>query len=274
MRPDTEVAHAVGPPASAGGPEPRASARGPRAQTSGAPRVLVITPTYDERDNLERFAAAVFAVLPGAHLLVVDDASPDGTGELADALAARDDRVRVLHRPGKLGLGTAYVAGFRRAIEDGYDIAFEMDADLSHAPHHLPAFLDAIAAGADVVLGSRNVAGGGVEGWGLGRHVLSKGGSLYARAVLGVPVRDLTTGFKAYTRRALAAIDPRSLRSNGYSFQIETTYRALRKGLTVVEVPIVFVDRRAGHSKMSRRIFAEAITEVWRLRLDAALGRI
>ncbi|WP_437956473.1 polyprenol monophosphomannose synthase [Sorangium sp. So ce119] len=239
-----------------------------------APRTLIITPTYNERDNLAAFVSSVLAAVPGAHVLVVDDASPDGTGALGDELAARDGRVRVLHRRAKLGLGTAYLEGFQRALDGGYDVAFEMDADLSHDPGHLPAFLDAIARGADVVLGSRNMPGGGVEGWGLGRHVLSKGGSLYARTILGVGVRDLTTGYKAFTRRALLALDLGSVRSNGYAFQIETTYRALRKGLRVIEVPIVFVDRRAGHSKMSRRIFAEAIVEVFRLRLDAALGRI
>ncbi|XXT17800.1 polyprenol monophosphomannose synthase [Sorangium sp. So ce429] len=239
-----------------------------------APRTLVITPTYNERDNLAEFVSSVLAAVPDAHVLVVDDASPDGTGALGDELAACDGRVRVLHRPAKLGLGTAYLEGFQRALDGGYDIAFEMDADLSHDPGYLPAFLDAVARGADVVLGSRNMPGGGVEGWGLGRHVLSKGGSLYARTVLGVGVRDLTTGYKAFTRRALLSLDLGSVRSNGYAFQIETTYRALRKGLRVVEVPIVFVDRRAGHSKMSRRIFAEAIVEVFRLRIDAALGRI
>jgi dolichol-phosphate mannosyltransferase len=238
------------------------------------PRVLIVTPTYNERDNLAEFVGAVHAAAPAADVLVVDDASPDGTGALGDALAAADPRISVLHRAGKLGLGTAYVDGFRWATARGYDVVFEMDADLSHDPVYVPRFLAAVAAGAEVVLGSRNVPGGGVEGWGPGRHLLSKGGSLYARAVLGVGVRDLTTGFKAYTRRALEAIDPATVRSNGYSFQIETTYRALRKGLEVVEVPIVFVDRRAGRSKMSRRIFAEAITEVWRLRADAALGRI
>jgi dolichol-phosphate mannosyltransferase len=239
-----------------------------------APRILIITPTYNERDNLAELVSSVLATVPGANLLVVDDASPDGTGALGDELAARDARVRVLHRPGKLGLGTAYLEGFRLALAEGYDVACEMDADLSHDPRHLPALLEAIAQGADVALGSRSVPGGGVEGWGLGRHALSKGGSLYARTILGVGIRDLTTGYKAFTRAALEAIDLGSVRSNGYSFQIETTYRALRKGLRVVEVPIVFVDRRAGRSKMSRRIFAEAIVEVWRLRLDAALGRI
>jgi dolichol-phosphate mannosyltransferase len=238
------------------------------------PRILVVTPTYNERDNLPRFVTAVLDVVPEANVLVVDDASPDGTGTVADEIAASAARVAVLHRPGKLGLGTAYVEGFGWARARGYDVVVEMDADLSHDPRYLPEFLRAIEAGADVVVGSRNMPGGGVEGWGLGRHVLSKGGSLYARTILGVHVRDLTTGYKAYTRRALDAIDVESLRSNGYSFQIETTYRALRKGLTVVEVPIVFVDRRAGQSKMSRRIFAEAVVQVWRLRLDAILRRI
>lgn len=237
-------------------------------------RVLVVTPTYNERDNLADFLAAVHRAAPEVHVLVVDDASPDGTGALADTLAAADGRVQVLHRAAKLGLGTAYVAGFRHALDHGYDVVFEMDADLSHDPAYIPRFLAVIADGADVVLGSRNVPGGGVEGWGIGRHVLSKGGSLYARAILGVGVRDLTTGFKAYTRRALEVIKPEAVRSNGYSFQIETTYRALRAQLRVEEVPIVFIDRRAGRSKMSRRIFAEAILEVWRLRADALVRRI
>jgi dolichol-phosphate mannosyltransferase len=245
-----------------------------REGTAPRPRTLVITPTYDERDNLPRFVRAVNEAAPFADVLVVDDASPDGTGVIADALAARDARVRVIHRKGKLGLGTAYVAGFRYALTHGYDVALEMDADLSHDPRHIPELLRALDEGADVALGSRNVAGGGVEGWGVGRHVLSKGGSTYARTILGVRTRDLTTGFKAYTRRALEAIDVASLRSNGYSFQIETTYRALRRGLRVVEVPIVFVDRRVGKSKLSRRIFVEAIGEVWRLRWEAARGRI
>jgi dolichol-phosphate mannosyltransferase len=237
-------------------------------------RVLVITPTFNERDNLPRFVEALHAAAPSVDVLVVDDASPDGTGDVADTIAARDPRVRVLHRAGKLGLGTAYVEGFQRALDEGYDVVLEMDADLSHDPIYVPRLLEEIEKGADLVLGSRNVPGGGVLGWGPGRHILSKGGSLYARTILGVPTRDLTTGFKAISRRALLAIDPARVRSNGYSFQIETTYRALRAGLVVVEVPIVFVDRRAGHSKMSRRIFAEAIVEVWRLRTDALLGRL
>lgn len=238
----------------------------PIAEKGAERRVLVVTPTYDERENLEWFASGVFGVLPHANLLVVDDASPDGTGQLADDLALADPRVHVLHRPSKQGLGTAYAEGFRWALERQYDLVFEMDADLSHDPAHLPAFLEAFERGADVVVGSRNIDGGKVVGWGPGRTLLSKGGSLYARLVLGVAVRDLTTGFKGYTRRALRAIDPGTLQSNGYSFQIETTYRALRAGLRVVEVPITFVDRRAGRSKMSRAIFAEAMRVVWRLR--------
>jgi len=242
---------------------------------SKLPRVLVITPTYDERENLGPFAERLFAAQPGAHLLVVDDASPDGTGQLADALARADPRVRVLHRAAKMGLGTAYVEGFREALERGYDVAVEMDTDLSHDAAELAPMLAEIARGADVVVGSRGVRGGRIEGWGPFRHAMSKGGSFYARAVLGVSeVNDMTTGFKAYTRRALAAIDVETLRSNGYAFQIETTYRALRRGLRVVEVPIVFVDRRVGRSKLSRRVFAEAVFEVLRLRADAARGRI
>lgn len=238
-------------------------------------RTLVITPTYDERDNLVPFLDRLLAAVPSAEVLVVDDASPDGTGAVADAYAERDPRVSVLHRAGKLGLGSAYVEGFRRALAGGYDAVCEMDADGSHDPKHLPAMLDAIADGrADLVLGSRNVSGGGVVGWGLGRHALSKGGSLYARVILGVPVRDLTTGYKVFSRRALLAVDPDGLRSNGYAFQVETTFRALRQGLRVLELPIVFEDRRVGRSKMSRRIFAEAVVEVVRLRVDALRGRL
>lgn len=233
---------------------------------SSTDRVLVVVPTYDERECLEPLLAELFRSVPRAHVLVVDDASPDGTGALAEALAARDARIRVLHRPGKLGLGTAYVEGFGHALASGYDVVVEMDADLSHDPRHLPDLLAALEEGADVAVGSRGIPGGGVVGWGLGRHLLSKGGSLYARSILGVPIRDLTTGYKAYRASALRAIDPATLRSNGYAFQIETTYRALERGLTVKEVPIVFVDRRAGRSKMSRAIFLEAIGAVWRLR--------
>jgi len=236
-------------------------------------RVLVLTPTFNERANLGPFVDELFAVLPDAHLLVIDDNSPDGTGVLADELAAQDPRIAVVHRPRKLGLGTAYVDGFRYALGRDYDTVFEMDTDLSHDARHLPSFLAALDAGADVAVGSRNIPGGGVVGWGLRRHLISRGGSLYARTVLGVGVRDLTTGYKAYTREALERIDVESLQSDGYAFQIETTYRALCQGLHVEEVPIVFVDRRVGRSKLDRAIFAEAIWAVWRLRLDALRTR-
>ena len=231
-------------------------------------RVLVVTPTYNERDNLESFVRALHDALPQAHVLVVDDNSPDGTGRIADRLAGRDERVRVLHRGGKLGIGSAYIEGFRLGLRDGYDVLVQMDTDLSHDPRYLPDFLAAIERGADVVLGSRNVPGGGVEGWGPGRHLLSKGGSLYSRAILGLPLRDLTSGFKAWRRDVLEAIDLGGVRSEGYSFQIEMTWRALRRGFVVREVPIVFVDRRAGKSKMSRTIFLEAVVMVWKLRLE------
>ena len=238
------------------------------------PRTLVVTPTYNETDNLERFVATVREALPEADLLVVDDASPDGTGELADAISRRDSHVRVIHRPGKLGLGTAYVQAFMQGLAEGYDRFFEMDADLSHDVRYLPDFVRALDDGYDVVIGSRNIPGGGVEGWGLGRHFISKGGSIYSRTILGLPVKDLTSGYKAFSRRALEAIDLADVHSNGYSFQIEMTYRAVRRGMRVKEVPIVFVDRRAGRSKMSRRIFAEAIGMVWKLRFDGLRGRL
>jgi dolichol-phosphate mannosyltransferase len=231
-------------------------------------RTLIVTPTYNERANVETFVARVREAAPEADLLIVDDASPDGTGDLADAIAARDSHVRVMHRARKLGLGTAYVEAFREGISAGYERFVEMDADLSHDPRSLADLFGALDGGADVAVGSRNVPGGRVEGWGPLRTFISKGGSVYARTVLGVGVRDLTTGYKAFTRAALTAIDFETVRSNGYSFQIEMTYRALRAGLRVVEVPIVFVDRRVGQSKMSGRIFLEALVMVWRIRLD------
>lgn len=228
---------------------------------------LIITPTFNERSNLNAFVQATLGVAPRAHLLIVDDNSPDGTGAVADEIAARDSRVRVLHRPGKLGLGTAYVAGFDRGLTDGYRYFFEMDADLSHDPQYLPDFWRELAKGADLVIGSRNIPGGGVQGWGPGRHIVSKGGSLYSRLILGVGVRDLTSGYKAFTREAAAALFGDEVASNGYAFQIEMTYRALRRQLKVVEVPIVFVDRQVGKSKMNGAIFLEAVFAVWKLRL-------
>jgi dolichol-phosphate mannosyltransferase len=237
-------------------------------------RTLVVTPTYNEKDTLPRFTEAVRRALPDADVLVVDDNSPDGTGRIADALAAKDAGVRVLHRPGKMGLGTAYVEAFTRGLAEQYDRFFEMDADLSHDVRHLPDFVRALDDGYDVVIGSRNIPHGGIEGWGPGRHFISKGGSFYSRTILGLPIRDLTSGYKAYSRRALEAINLAEVHSNGYSFQIEMTYRAIRRGMRVKEVPILFVDRTLGHSKMSRKVFLEAVAMVWKLRFDAMRGRL
>jgi dolichol-phosphate mannosyltransferase len=237
-------------------------------------RVLIVTPTYNERENLQAFIQGVHAVLPDAHVMIVDDASPDGTGQLADQLARNDDRIRVRHRPGKLGIASAYLEAFRWGMQEGYEVLFEMDTDLSHDPVYLPAFMEAIEQGADVVVGSRNMPGGSIQGWGLGRHVLSKGGSLYSRVMLGLSVRDLTSGYKAFRTDALRSMDLHAVRAEGYAFQIELTYRAIRRGMRVVEVPIVFVDRRAGQSKMSRRIFAEAVLMIPKLRWDAWRGKL
>ncbi|GMU03548.1 hypothetical protein KH5H1_76710 [Corallococcus caeni] len=229
-------------------------------------RALVCIPTYNERDNIGPITQAVLAADPRVDILVVDDNSPDGTGQLADELAAKDPRVRVLHREKKEGLGRAYLAAFRWALAEGYTYILEMDADFSHDPRYLPTFLDAAEGGADLVLGSRYVAGGGTVNWGVGRKIISRGGSLYARSILGVDVRDLTGGFKCFNRRVLESINLDEVRSTGYAFQIELTYRTLRKGFTVREVPIVFEDRRVGHSKMNKKIFVEALGMVWKLR--------
>lgn len=252
---------------------PRSESVPAHRQSSLGVGALIVVPTYNERSNLRALVESALGVAPEAHLLVVDDASPDGTGRLADDLQARDERVHVLHRAAKRGLGTAYVDGFRWGLSRGYQQLFEMDADFSHDPGDLPRLFAALAAGADLVLGSRNIPGGAVFGWGPGRLLLSKGGSAYSRAVLGIDVRDLTTGYKAFSRHALERLDLASVCSNGYAFQIELTYRALRAGLSVVEVPITFVDRRAGQSKMDGRIFWEAVGVVWRLRAQALLNR-
>ena len=230
------------------------------------PQSLIVVPTYNERDNVRGIADQLLAALPGTDLLFVDDNSPDGTGELLDEIANEQPRVQVMHRAGKLGLGTAYVEGFTWGLERGYEYLFEMDADGSHDPAYLAPMLALAEDGADVVIGSRYVPGGGTANWGLGRRLLSKGGSLYARSVLGVDVRDLTAGFICWRRSALEAIDLKTVTSNGYSFQIEMKYRALQKGLRLVETPIVFVDRRVGQSKMSRAIFVEGLLKVWALR--------
>ena len=235
---------------------------------------LIIVPTYNERENLPELVQGVFATLADSEVLVVDDASEDGTGDVADDLARREPRLHVMHRTSKLGLGTAYVAGFVWGLRRGYEYVFEMDADLSHNPRDLPAFIDALERGADLVIGSRNVPKGDVEGWGPIRHLISKGGSLYSRTILGLDVQDLTSGFKAFRASVLEAIDLAEVRSEGYSFQIELTYRAILKGFRVDEIPIVFVDRRAGHSKMSRAVFLEAVMMVPKLRWDARRGKL
>jgi dolichol-phosphate mannosyltransferase len=239
---------------------------------SHMPGAHLVLPTYNEAANLERFVAAVLPRLaegrPDARVLVVDDDSPDGTGELADALAARDPRIAVLHNGPKRGLGRAYVAGFRRALADGADLVVQMDADFSHDPADIPRLI-AAADDADLVIGSRYVEGGGVTDWGLARRALSRGGSVYARAMLGLGVRDLTGGFKCFRRRALESIDLDALRASGYVFQIETTYRAVQAGQRVAEVPIVFRDRQAGASKMTTAVAVEAMWQVPAMRLRA-----
>jgi dolichol-phosphate mannosyltransferase len=235
------------------------------------PQAVVCLPTYNERENLEPMVRALGD--KGVQVLVIDDNSPDGTGELADRLAAELDYVEVLHRERKEGLGPAYLAGFRRALADGADLVLEMDCDFSHDPDDVPRLIGTAEAGADLALGSRYVAGGGVRNWGLLRRFISAGGSFYARVLLRVDVRDLTGGFKCYRRRVLEAIDLDAIDSKGYAFQIETTYRALRAGFRVIEIPITFVDREVGGSKMSKAIVAEAIWKVPGLRLDALRGK-
>lgn len=230
------------------------------------PQGLIIVPTYNERDNAPGIAERLLAALPGTDLLFVDDNSPDGTGALLDELARAQPRIHVMHRAGKLGLGTAYVEGFGWGLARGYDYLFEMDADGSHDPKYLPQMLALAEDGADVVIGSRYVPGGGTQNWGAGRKLISRGGSLYARMILGIDVRDITAGFVCWRRAALEAIDLSSITSNGYSFQIEMKYRAVQNNLRVVETPIVFVDRRVGQSKMSRAIVVEALIKVWGLR--------
>jgi dolichol-phosphate mannosyltransferase len=231
-----------------------------------APAWLVL-PTYNEADNLEALVAAALVNLPpSAQILVVDDSSPDGTGRIADRLAAGEERIEVLHRPQREGLGPAYLAGFRKALDADPEFIFEMDCDFSHDPTDLPRLLDA-AEDADVAIGSRYVAGGGIENWTPLRKAISRGGSAYARHVLGLPVRDLTGGFKCFRREVLEAIPLESVSSRGYAFQVEMTYRAAKAGFKIVEIPICFRERRAGASKMSGRIVAEAAWKIPLLRL-------
>jgi dolichol-phosphate mannosyltransferase len=235
--------------------------------------LCVCLPTYNERENLERMVDMLEDILGDEGVvLVIDDNSPDGTGEIADRLARERSGVHVLHRPRKEGLGPAYLAGFRRALELGADLVFEMDCDFSHDPADVPR-LAAAAEDADLVIGSRYVPGGGTRNWGLLRRLISRGGSLYAQLLLGVPVGDLTGGFKCYRRSVLETIDLDAIDSKGYAFQIETTYRTLQAGFRVVEVPIVFTDREVGGSKMSKTIVLEAVWKVPALRLGSLRGR-
>jgi dolichol-phosphate mannosyltransferase len=227
---------------------------------------LVILPTYNERENLPRLLPAVLGIDPGIDVLIVDDSSPDGTGELADQMAGAEPRVRVLHRPSKQGLGRAYVAGFAYALAGDYELVAEMDADFSHRPEDLPLLLSA-ASSADVVVGSRNVAGGGTVGWSRTRKFVSRGGSAYARFLLRLPVKDCTSGFKVFRRNALSRLDLEHLLSNGYAFQVEVNHACHKAGLTFAEVPIIFPDRAHGRSKMTPGIAIEAALLVLRLRV-------
>ncbi len=236
-------------------------------------RSLVILPTYNEIENLQPLAEAILERGP-YDILIVDDNSPDGTGELADRLAeGHKGRVHVMHRPRKEGLGRAYVAGFKWGLARDYDVLFEMDADFSHDPSHLSAFMREIERGADLVLGSRNIRGGGTRNWSLLRQVISKGGSLYAQTILFSPHRDLTSGFKAFRRQVLEALDIDKVQSNGYSFQIEVTHRARQMGFKVKETPIIFVDRKVGTSKMNGKIVLEAMAVVWKIRFSKPARR-
>ena len=236
-------------------------------------RALVVVPTYNERINLPLIVPLILQQDARIEVLVVDDNSPDGTGQLADQMAGGNRRIHVLHRPGKAGLGKAYLAGFRWALECGYDFIFEMDADFSHDPKFLPEFLQAIET-ADLVIGSRYRAGVNVINWPISRLLLSLGANEYARRVTGLPLTDSTGGFKCFRRRVLEAIDFEKVRSNGYSFQIEMSFRAWKQGFRLVEIPIVFTDRVEGQSKMDKRIVREAIRMVWWLRLKSMIGQL
>src|SRR5258708_572378 len=235
-------------------------------------KTLLIIPTYNELENLRPLLDQVGAYAPQTVMLIVDDHSPDGTGELAAQLQQETARVHVLPRPGKLGLGTAYLAGFQYALQHGYEAAFEMDADFSHDPRYLPAFYQAIEQ-ADVVIGSRYIAGGDTPNWSLLRRLISGGGNIFARVLLGLPVHDCTAGYRLYRRRVLEGLDLQTVQSQGYAFQIEMAYRAVQQGFKIVETPIVFLDRRVGKSKMSRKIVLEGFTYVLKTRFSKQAGR-
>ena len=228
-------------------------------------KTLIIIPTYNEHDNLRPLLQEIFSYVPHTDILIVDDNSPDGTGELADELSSENPHVHVLHRAGKLGLGTAYIAGFKYAIEHNYDLGFEMDADFSHDPRYLPDFLKAIE-NADLVIGSRYIPGGATPNWSFLRRFISGGGNLFARFMLGIPVHDCTAGFRCYRRKVLESIGLDTIQAQGYAFQVELAYRTTRQGFKVVETPIVFMDRRVGKSKMTHTIFLEGFFWVLRTR--------
>lgn len=243
-------------------------------------RTLIVVPTFNEIENLKPLTEAILAAVPaGVDLLVVDDGSPDGTGQLADSLAGHNSRISVLHRAKKMGLGTAYVAGFKWGLERGYQALIEMDADFSHDPKYLPQLLDLLNSH-DVAIGSRYVKGGGTVNWGIGRKILSRGGSFYSRLILGASIRDFTGGFNGWRRSVLESVHLDTLRSDGYSFQIELKYRAFLRSFRIAEFPIVFEDRKVGHSKMNKKIVFEALGRVWGFRLqqlrtsESLLGRL
>jgi dolichol-phosphate mannosyltransferase len=235
-------------------------------------KAIVIIPTYNERENIARLTSKILVQHPSLHVLIVDDNSPDGTGKIADQLAASEKRIRVIHRSAKLGLGSAYRVGFKAALEMGADYLIEMDADFSHDPAVLPLFLETIQS-CDLVIGSRYLHGVSVVNWPIRRLMLSYFASVYTRFVTGLDIRDCTSGFKCFSRAAMEAIDLDRVRSDGYSFQIEMNYRCREKGFRIVEVPIIFIDRHAGSSKMSKKIVREAVVMVWKLRLGSLFFR-
>lgn len=236
-------------------------------------KALVIVPTYNEKENIEKLIGKVLEKDECLEMLIVDDNSPDGTGDLVDGIVAGNPRVHVMHRAGKLGLGSAYRAGFRWALERDYELVFEMDADFSHDPRYIPDFLVA-SQEADLVIGSRYVKGVNVVNWPMSRLLLSYGASIYTRVITGLPVKDPTGGFKCFHRRVLEALDLDNVQSEGYSFQIEVSFKVHRKGFKIVEIPIIFVDRHSGTSKMDKKIVREAVWMVWWLKLQALMGRI
>jgi dolichol-phosphate mannosyltransferase len=236
-------------------------------------KTLVIIPTYNERENIERIVPLVLEKDPSIHVLIVDDGSPDGTGQLADGMAKEDNRIFVIHRKNKSGLGTAYITGFKFALKKTYDLIFEMDCDFSHDPKYIPHFLGAIRD-ADLVLGSRYIKGVNVINWPMSRLLLSYYANVYSRIITGLPVKDATGGFKCFRREILESLELDKVKSNGYSFQIEMSFRAWKKGFRIKEIPIVFEDRKLGQSKMSKKIVREAVWMVWKLRLWSLLGKL